>query len=370
MKNILFIICTLIGIPFYAQIGINTTSPKATLDIEALPKDMKAVDGLIAARLTGNQLNDRKSKYNVAQEGVIVYVTKPADNPSDKTINVDKEGYYYFDGKVWINFINNGNVIDTSDNNINIYNSNGTLTEDRVVNLNGKMLNFNSNSQSNNWFDIKGPTSTTAITMNLRTNRMAINNTVDKNAVLSVVGKLGDNILKLTNINNSIEASKYANTTSGYFDDKKVTSLVVDESGDVIRQYTPIQSADFPNSYTVNQKFSKEEAILVFDDLTDASLCYFKVMLIPNDSSSYNYGVAYGEVTFTVKDGFKIINQAASDGLSYPQSGVSLMNGTIYRLLLAVNNVTGTLDYENGTIKYRSVNGTKHAVYVYEAFKI
>lgn len=85
-----------------AQVGINTESPKATLDIVASPTDLNKIDGVIAPRILGNDLANKDALYTTAQTGAIVYVTAAVSTPTAKTINVTSVGYYYFDGTVWV----------------------------------------------------------------------------------------------------------------------------------------------------------------------------------------------------------------------------------------------------------------------------
>ncbi|PKF74587.1 hypothetical protein [Chryseobacterium sp. PMSZPI] len=87
----------------YAQVGINTATPKATLDVVSSPSDLAKTDGFIAPRLTGAELKAKDINYDTLQTGAIIYVTQallPADTTT-KTVNVTTVGYYYFDGSVW-----------------------------------------------------------------------------------------------------------------------------------------------------------------------------------------------------------------------------------------------------------------------------
>jgi hypothetical protein len=83
------------------QVGVNTPDPKATFDIAASPADLTKVDGVLAPRLTGNQLKAKDGLYLTAQTGSIVYVTAAAVPTTAKTVNITTTGYYYFDGAVW-----------------------------------------------------------------------------------------------------------------------------------------------------------------------------------------------------------------------------------------------------------------------------
>lgn len=84
-----------------AQVGINTTNPKATLDVAPKNTDGTTAEGVIAPRLTGNQLTAADSRYTSAHSGVIVYATSAPSVSTTKTANITAPGYYYFDGSIW-----------------------------------------------------------------------------------------------------------------------------------------------------------------------------------------------------------------------------------------------------------------------------
>ncbi|HEY4538659.1 MAG TPA: hypothetical protein VIG94_01465 [Faecalibacter sp.] len=102
MKKHLFILCALGPILAFAQVGINTNEPQASLDVQAAPHTTTVSDGIIAPRLTGDQLKAKDSAYQTPQTGAIVYVTQRlTSEPTSKTIKVKDPGYYYFDGEIW-----------------------------------------------------------------------------------------------------------------------------------------------------------------------------------------------------------------------------------------------------------------------------
>lgn len=84
-----------------AQVGINTATPKATLDVTAKNTNGSSPEGVIAPRLTGNQLVAANDQYQPSQTGVIVYATSVPTTTTAKTVNITAPGYYYFDGAVW-----------------------------------------------------------------------------------------------------------------------------------------------------------------------------------------------------------------------------------------------------------------------------
>jgi len=83
----------------FGQVGINTKTPNATLDITPKTTDGSKPEGLLIPQLDGNSLNT--AAYGTAQKGVIVYVKSPASHTDAKTANITTEGFYYFDGNAW-----------------------------------------------------------------------------------------------------------------------------------------------------------------------------------------------------------------------------------------------------------------------------
>ena len=80
------------------RVGINTSTPAATLDVVASPSNATRIDGFIAPRLKGSELKAKDGLYTTAQDGTIVYVTEAVSGVTyDKTTNVTSIGYYYFD---------------------------------------------------------------------------------------------------------------------------------------------------------------------------------------------------------------------------------------------------------------------------------
>ena len=82
------------------RVGINTSTPAATLDVVASPTVPTRIDGFIAPRLKGTELQSKNALYTAAQDGAIVYVTEVLTATDDKTLNVTSIGYYYFDKTV------------------------------------------------------------------------------------------------------------------------------------------------------------------------------------------------------------------------------------------------------------------------------
>lgn len=85
------------------NVGINMEQPKATLDIASSPTNTTKTDGVIAPRLTREQLTNKgNSLYGTEQRGAIIYITDvTGGNVNGQRVNVTSAGYYYFDGALW-----------------------------------------------------------------------------------------------------------------------------------------------------------------------------------------------------------------------------------------------------------------------------
>ncbi len=95
-----FISFVLIGFSslLFAQTGINTESPKATLDVTA-KKDILTIAGLLPPRLTQAELTAKgNTLYGKDQDGAIIYITDA--NGGDKLSQreyIESKGLYIFD---------------------------------------------------------------------------------------------------------------------------------------------------------------------------------------------------------------------------------------------------------------------------------
>lgn len=94
----------LIGInSIYAQVGINITNPRVTLDIATKSTDSNSPEGLIAPNLTRAEVISKNNVYNQEQKGAFVYIKEisSSDILDTKTAKIISTGYYYFDGTIW-----------------------------------------------------------------------------------------------------------------------------------------------------------------------------------------------------------------------------------------------------------------------------
>lgn len=122
-----------------AQVGINTDSPKTTIDVVGKPTETTSLDGIIAPRITGNQL--KAKSYTSTEKGAFVYVTDAATPDAGSTTlptyaaNLTSEGYYFWDGNKWVKLAS-GNFWGTEGNSGTNSTSNflGT-TDNQALNL-------------------------------------------------------------------------------------------------------------------------------------------------------------------------------------------------------------------------------------------
>lgn len=129
------------------RVGINTTTPAATLDVVANTTDTARPDALLIPRLSRAQLLAKDGAYAngnasaaSAQNGALVFVNTIDGTATTKTANVTATGFYYYDGtngnNVWKPV--GGGGVDTS-----LYLNDGTLVGPRIVNQANNNLTFN-----------------------------------------------------------------------------------------------------------------------------------------------------------------------------------------------------------------------------------
>ncbi|WP_294240880.1 phage tail protein [uncultured Chryseobacterium sp.] len=134
MKKIALLTLLPLSAVLYSQVGINNNLPKVTLDITAKTTDGSKPEGIIAPRLTGDQIKSADAQYGSDQRGAIVYALAAVSTASTKTANIAGEGYYFFGGNIWQRI---GFGSDTS-----IYNGSGSLSGNTIVAQNANTLSF------------------------------------------------------------------------------------------------------------------------------------------------------------------------------------------------------------------------------------
>lgn len=86
------------------RVGINTTTPAATLDVVATTTDNTRPDALLVPRLTRAQLAAKDAAYTATQNGALTFVNTLDGTAAGKTANVIATGFYYYDApnNVWV----------------------------------------------------------------------------------------------------------------------------------------------------------------------------------------------------------------------------------------------------------------------------
>ncbi|WP_080778411.1 tail fiber domain-containing protein [Chryseobacterium phocaeense] len=136
---------------YFGQVGINNTTPQGTLDITARNATGTSTDrdGILIPRI------DRQRAQNMTgvQTSTMVYVNSIATGTqTGAAVNIDATGYYFYNGTVWVKLENPTNAAAAE----NIYNANGTLTNNRTVTQGANTLAFTGTAA--NAFSVDGTT--------------------------------------------------------------------------------------------------------------------------------------------------------------------------------------------------------------------
>lgn len=134
-----------------AQVGINTSDPKSTLEVIGQPTITTATDGIILPKLLRSQLI-AKTGYGSDQTGAVVYVTDTSGTINAATAKVTNIGFYFWDGDSW-------EPIGNSGDGRNIYTENGALNGNRTVAQTTNTLAFTSSATTGtSHFTVDGST--------------------------------------------------------------------------------------------------------------------------------------------------------------------------------------------------------------------
>ncbi|GAA4152963.1 hypothetical protein GCM10022217_08190 [Chryseobacterium ginsenosidimutans] len=206
----------------FAQVGVNTPTPAATLDITAKEPTgtFNTVDGVLVPRVD----RQRAQSMTSVPTSTMIYVNNiSTGTATGTTANVNAIGFYYFDGTAWVKM--------ATGNGVNIYNADGSLAGVRNVNLNGNNLGFT--GTGNVGVGIATPTAKLEIAS----------------------GTAGTSGLKFSNINSTTAATANA------------SALGIDATGNVVVQSSaPIQTrfVSFPINATVTESPTLQIGTLEF----------------------------------------------------------------------------------------------------------
>lgn len=167
MKKNVILFCS-IFIPYFAfsQVGINSADPKATLDITAKNSTgtSRNAEGILIPRVD----RQRAQLMENIETSTLIYVNSIATGTqTDRAININAIGYYYFNGTVWLKLNEGANT--------NLYTDDGILTANRTISNTAKTLAFTGTAV--NMFSIDYST----FSVDAANNRIGIGTTTPQN---------------------------------------------------------------------------------------------------------------------------------------------------------------------------------------------
>ena len=125
------------------RVGINTATPQATLSIEVDP-----VNALSTATSNEGVLIPELSKARIANiaapvDATIVYVSDLTYSGSNTAVaDITSKGFYYYDADPVMPTNSKWKKLNVNAGGTNLYNTDGALTDNRTVDMNGKNLSF------------------------------------------------------------------------------------------------------------------------------------------------------------------------------------------------------------------------------------
>lgn len=261
----LFLTVILISGSLMAQtgkVGINTTNPQATIDMRIADVNLtgNTKEGLLIPRLGRERADNMGASV---EQGTMIYVNNLDGSATGRVVNVNKVGFYHFNGTEWIGLDNQKTPYDVtltpSSTNINIgesitlnvksnipsqffYNSLGkgvlkkavntgteNISEFAVIGSEGSLLNSNGTDY------IYTPQTTGAQTLTCYFFD-SDNNLITKQLTINVGGQIGDELIK-------INGTDDINNHGGYFE------MQINGSGSTQYQFMIEKTAGSPWIY-------------------------------------------------------------------------------------------------------------------------
>ena len=181
-KNVILLGAMMFSSFALAQIGINTPNPASTLDVTAKNATGTStnVDGLLVPRVT----RERAQSMTNIPVSTLIYVNSIATGTQTmNAINIDATGYYYFEGAPTNAWVKLKTPAGTPAATTNIYNADGTLTNNRILTQGANTLAFSGYSgTATNAFSVDGTTfSVDAVNDRVGVGTTAPTNTIDVN---------------------------------------------------------------------------------------------------------------------------------------------------------------------------------------------
>ncbi len=104
MKKLFLLTMVSLSAQFFAQVGINTAAPTATLDItaKAATGAINTVDGVLVPRVD----RERAQSMVSIPTSTMIYVNNIGTGAqTGNAVNINAVGFYYFDGTVWVKIL-------------------------------------------------------------------------------------------------------------------------------------------------------------------------------------------------------------------------------------------------------------------------
>ncbi|WP_267402094.1 MULTISPECIES: tail fiber domain-containing protein [unclassified Chryseobacterium] len=331
----------------YAQVGINTANPQSTLDVVGNVASTSSKDGVTAPRLTRQQLAAKAAgTYAAAQLGTLVYVTD-ATTPTGttpslaQTANIAKAGYHYFDGTTWKQLTD----VDTVTSSVNIYNSDGTLTSNRVVTQGANTLAFTSTAV--NGFSVDGST----LSVDAANDRVGLGTTIPRSRFEIVSDNVGGgaaNDFNFTGYGTSKNPALFFASASGTA--AAPTNLLVNDIIGAL-YFTPRVSGAFPTGSSIVANY-RGDGTTNLTDLAFATSNAERVRIdtsgnvgIGNTAPTVKLDVNSGGTSTTPIAAVKIVdgNQAAGKILTSDGTGVATWQTPAVQSSVNIYNTNGSL---------------------------
>ena len=180
-KNAILLGAMMVSSFAFAQIGINTSKPTATLDVTAknATGTTANVDGLLVPRVD-RQRAQSMTTADIPNSTLIFVNSIATGDQSGNATNIDETGYYFFDGASTNKWVKLKTPAAAPTASVNIYNANGTVNSNRTVAQEDKTLAFTSTATTGtSHFSVDGST----LSVDAVNNRVGIGTTAPKHRV-------------------------------------------------------------------------------------------------------------------------------------------------------------------------------------------
>lgn len=307
----------------FGQVGINTADPKATLDITA--KDSVGISEIPEGLLVPRVDRERAQSMNGVEPSTMIYVNDITTGAKTGTaLNIDTTGYYYFNGSLWTKV-----DLDT-----NIYNADGSLLGNRIVDQGDKTLAFTGTAV--NAFSVDE----TTFSVDATNNRVGIG-TIAPAQSLDIEGTARISQTPVENKPQILNTARplYVNTTSGLLTTAPQGFSTTSGGYRAGQNYT---IATLPNSNTI----VRVRFVCYVDDGTATE---------NSEAEAYTYGdftiIGYGTAN---RIGFIDVNIKDSQGnpktlITNGATGISWDNNSQGVTTLNLNQTTGAFTIANST---------------------